>query len=230
MAEQAEIQIPGTKSKLPGKWLLLGGAALVGFLILSKGGGGGGSEEGDGLLAEEVNARLGEQWDAMNQALDDMRNASTEAGDPLASPSEPVEPAPISTPSSEGSTTPWRRPRRGSTAGINIRGSAPLGSPANVSERDPGSSTFSGNQVNIPRETAEQRKARLLEHERRSSFLKGKPIQPKKPVARPETEEARFVTRRTAEEQLAAKTKIPKSKPKSPVIKKKTTPRLPKRR
>ncbi len=153
MAEQSEIQIPGTKAKLPTKWLLIGGAVLVAFFLLPKGGGG---DEEDGMLASELDQRLQEQWDAILSALEQSKQQG-ETGLPEVPPEAPIEPAPVSQPSSRGSYTPWRGGMPGTIAGINLPGEGSMGIPATVSMKPPSTTTF------------QERKERLKEHEARGA-------------------------------------------------------------
>jgi hypothetical protein len=67
MDMQQEITIPGTKKKIPLKIILLGGAAILilYFVTRNKSGSTSGSST-DGLLAEEYNQRLQDQYDSLS--------------------------------------------------------------------------------------------------------------------------------------------------------------------
>ncbi len=213
MPEESEVQIPGTKSKLPTKWLLIGGLVVVAFVILSKGGGGDNSS--DGMLSSELDQRLQEQWDAIQNALNQSKQQG-ETTEPMASPEQPVEPAPIAVVSTKGSTTPWRR-GTGTVAGITLPNENPLGQPARVSLRSPSVETL---YVPTFTETPEAREARLLEHEARSPTRSiSTPVVPRETPAQREARlkehEKRSPTRSiTIKPTTSMGTRVPKAKTK----------------
>lgn len=220
MAEEAEIQVPGTKSKLPTKWLLIGGLVVVGaFIFLSKGGGD--NTAGDGMLSSELDQRLQEQWDAIQNALQQSKQQG-DTTEPMTPPDQPVEPTPITVKSTKGSKTPWRR-GSGTTAGIVLPNENPLGQPANVGLRPPNVETL---YVPTFTETPEAREARLLEHEARSPTrsIVSTPVVPRETPAQRATRlkehEKRSPTRSVSIKPTTSMgTRVPKPKPHEPAQK-----------
>lgn len=77
---QQEITIPGTKKKVPLKVILLGGAALLILFLLSRrqSGQSTAAPSEDGLLAEEYNQRLQDQYNAMSGLIGQGQTQPTE--------------------------------------------------------------------------------------------------------------------------------------------------------
>lgn len=117
MPEESEVQVPGTKSKIPVKWLAIGAVVIVIYILMTKGQGQDQTDQ-SGLLASELDQRLKEQWEALQNALGQAQQPSS--GVPITPPTTGLTPppTPITTPPGHAQPPFARHP--GILPGMNV--------------------------------------------------------------------------------------------------------------